>query len=125
MLDRTAGIFKSATSLVPENGSARTSFPACGSDETANENEWFARFVRIALDKDAGAHMHHITGFPKSSCYYWAKGERSPPLNFFRKLLHSEYGEPFLLALMENCEADWWREFVRHHRMGEAADRAS
>jgi hypothetical protein len=126
MLDRTAGIFKSATSSFAANGSTqpdiaspKTSFAGSGSDE------WFVRFARIALGNNAGLHLHHVTGYPERSCYYWARGERAPPTDFLRKLLHSQYGETFLLAMMEGCRADWWCEFIRHKRMGEAADRVS
>lgn len=75
---------------------------------------WLRDAAKTMLGKDAGLHLHYITGYPERSCYYYAKGERQPPEDFLRKLFHSEQGEPFLRAFMHDCA--WWQEREQRRR---------
>lgn len=80
-----------------------------------------ANAAKTVLGKDAGLHLHYITGFPERTCYRYASGEREPPMDFLRALFHSPQGEPFLLAFMEGCTAPWWRSLREQRRVGIAA----
>lgn len=98
---------------------------ACGSDDLSTAVRgseswlWFSNAAQSLLGKDAGLHLHRITGYPERSCYYYASGERAPPVDFLRKLFHSAQGEPFFLAFMSGCDARWWRE---HQGVRRSAD---
>lgn len=87
-------------------------------------NDWFPRLANDLLAKDAGFQLHLITGFEERTCYRYACGESKPPAYFLRALLRSSHGKQFLLALMAGCDQQWWSNFQRHRRMGEAADNA-
>lgn len=97
---------------------------ACGSDfgvtaaSGSDAENWLKTASSALLGKDAGLHLHYITGYPERSCYYYASGERAAPADFLRKLFRSPQGEPFLLAFMQDCDADWWREHERARRVG-------
>lgn len=97
-------------------GSEQVTTAANGSDDC----DWFGELARGLLGKDAGLHLHCITGFPERTCYYYASGERKPPAYFLRSLLRSNQGAPFLAALMQGCDAAWW---VEHQRAKSAADK--
>jgi hypothetical protein len=77
--------------------------------------------------KEAGLHLHYITGYPQSSCaYYVAKDagkRRAPPTHFARKLIHSDHGEPFFRAFMEGSTAPWWIDMQRRLRNADKLDR--
>lgn len=98
-------------------GKAKSSTAVPGSDES----QWFKDVARLLLGKDAGLHLHYITGYPERSCYYYAKGERPLPGDFLHKLFRSPQGEPFLRAFMHGCE--WWQQVERARRIAAQIDR--
>ena len=96
------------------------------SNTLATENEdWFAPVAWEILGKEAGLHLHYITGWPLSSCYAFvakdAEKRRKLHHQFLRALLHSDQGEPFHTALMDGCTAPWWLEMQHQRRVGAAA----
>lgn len=107
---------RAATNGTAEVGSDQISTAESGSDDC----DWFGELARGLLGKDAGLHLHCITGYPERTCYYYASGARKPPAYFLRALLRSEQGASFLAALMSDCDAKWWRE---HQRASAAADK--
>jgi hypothetical protein len=91
----------------------------CGTRFTATT---FSAMCREVLGTDAGARLQEATGYPERSCYYYASGERVPPVHFILKLFMSVYGEQFFVALMEGNQAKWWQVRERHRRMGATID---
>lgn len=92
--------------------------PESGSKIAPNsESDWFAPAAQALLGKDAGLHLHYITGYPESSCYAYVARDpakrRRPPEHFIRALIRSPQGEPFFLAFMDGCEAPWWQAHLR------------
>jgi hypothetical protein len=88
---------------VPDIGTA-----GCGSRFSAST---FSALCDRLLGTDAGARLHEATDYPERSCYYYASGQRVPPVNFILKLFTDEfYGPLFFDALMSDCGAKWWRE---------------
>jgi hypothetical protein len=87
-------------------------------------SEDFPAKLRAIAGKDAGLTLHLLTGIAERSCYRYANGERTPSFEFIVSLFHSEHGQPFFDAFMDDCKARWWLELQRHRRMGEAADKA-
>jgi hypothetical protein len=122
MLDRvsTAGV-AAATKPIAQTGNDSKSTAQAGSEP----HPWLKNAAKTLLPPDAGLHLHYITDYPERTCYRYASGEREAPGDFLRALFHSQHGEPFFMAFMEGCEADWWREFLRHRRMGAGADKES
>ena len=95
---------------------------ACGTGSTAGSGrEWFPEAAQAVLGKDAGLHLHYLTGFPERSCYYYAAGKREPRVDFIRALVRSPQGEPFFNAIMSGCTAQWWLDLQRERRVGAAA----
>jgi hypothetical protein len=84
-------------------------------------SDWFVEAVKT-LGKDAGLHLHYITGYPERSCYYYAKGEREPPADFLRALFRSPQGLPFFRAFMHGCEAEWWRDLEQSEQRAISAE---
>lgn len=115
MLARSDNASISANADTAGNGSNTANTAGCGSD-------WFVNAAKVLLGKDAGLHLHYITGYPERSCYYYASGERAPPAHFLRVLFHSPQGEPFFLAFMEGCRAEWWSDHKRARRITQAID---
>ena len=118
-IKRTGNIV--SESQTGRNAGTRNGFP---DRSDSDDSEWFADMARGLLSKDAGFALHVITGFEERTCYRYAAGDTKPPAYFLRAILRSDQGEPFLLALMDGCEARWWVDYKRHHRMGHAADGA-
>jgi hypothetical protein len=112
-----------AISSIPGNGNDSAFTPGNGSDD-----DWFANAARTVLGKDAGLHLHHITGFPESSCYAYAakksESRRHPSGQFLRTLIRGDHGEPFLFALMDGCTARWWTELAERKRCADAYEAA-
>lgn len=102
-----------AISATPGNGSELSITPGCESDA----DDWFYNAAQQLLGKDAGLHLHYITGYPQSSCYAYVTkikaNRRRPPDHFLRKLFHADQGEPFHEAFMAGCKAKWWLERQR------------
>lgn len=98
----------SSTVMAPASGNPPPSTLASGSDD----DDWFYDSAQHLLGKDAGLHLHYITGEPQSTCYAYvardSEKRRKISSYFLRKLLHSEQGEPWLCALMHGCRAAWW-----------------
>jgi hypothetical protein len=82
-------------------------------DQTVSDDGWFVEIVRTLAPKDAGFVLHVLTGFEERTCYRYAAGDRKPPGYFVRALLRSEQGSTWLAALMDGCEAQWWRDLSR------------
>src|SRR5690242_15858985 len=101
MLQRLSAPDDGATNRAADSGSESCSTAGSGT-------EWFSAAARTLLGKDAGLHLHYITGYPERSCYYYAKGDRQPPADFLYQLFRSEQGEPFFLAFMAGCNSGWW-----------------
>lgn len=122
MLDRLSAPSRGATSRAIASDSGTP--PTVASD--SGDGEWLAQAAQHLLGKDAGLHLHYITGYPESSCYkYVAKDKdkrRSPPEHFLRALFHSPQGEPFFLAFMEGCRAEWFDDLKRARRIVSAID---
>lgn len=78
----------------------------------SNPHEWFYEAAHRLLGKDAGLHLHYLTGYPQSSCYaYVARNERQrrrPPEHFLRVLFRRPEGREFHAAFMAGCA--WWIE---------------
>jgi hypothetical protein len=114
----------SAISSAPAFKSGAADTPGTGSEDS----EWFAKAAWVVLGKDAGLHLHYLTGYPESTCYAYVTKDptkrRSPREHFLRKLIRSDQGEPFFNAFMEGCEALWWSEWRRQRAVGAAALRA-
>lgn len=92
----------------------------------SNPNEWFYDAAQDLLGKDAGLHLHKITGYPESSCYAYtaqnAEKRRRPPEHFLRKLFaDADVGESFHARFMATVNAVWWIEHLRTHGVGAAA----
>jgi hypothetical protein len=102
-----------ATNANPQSGSERKSPTQNDSDDCG----WFADLARPLLGKDAGLALHYVTGFPESSCYKYASGDRKPSGYLIRALLRSEQGAAWLAALMDGSDAEWWREHQRALRI--------
>lgn len=96
----------------------RTGAPPVQTGSQSDSESWFVAAVRTICGKDAGLHLHRITGFPERSCYRYAAGDREPPADFLRALFRSPQGAPFLAAFMHGCEAGWWRDHQRAHDIG-------
>lgn len=111
---------RSATFPAAQLGSAsgRT-----GGQPDSESSQWFVAAVRTIIGKDAGLHLHHITGYPERSCYRYASGERHPPSDFLRILFRSDHGLPFFLAFMHGSEARWWKDHQRALKLADAAER--
>lgn len=80
-----------------------------------HEDDWFGRIARPLLaGTDAGYSLHLLTGFTPGTCgHYVARtrtSHRQPPGFFIRALLRSDQGAIWLAALMDGCEAPWWRD---------------
>lgn len=105
------------------NGHAIYSAAQSDADSAQTGSEFFASVCSTIFGKDAGLALHLATGVPERSCYRYASGDRDVPVLVLRAVLHSDQGEPFLLALMDGCTAQWWIEFQKHERMGRAAER--
>lgn len=97
-----------ATNITLENGSGPLATLTSESDPDA----WFFDAAQVLLGKDAGLHLHYLTGYPQSTCYaYVAKDPRKrrpPPEHLLRVLCHSDQGEPWHDAFMHECKARWW-----------------
>lgn len=94
-------------------------------DQTGSgENAWFVDLCKQILPKDAGLHLHYITGFPERTCYRYASGERGVSGEFFRALLRSPQGQPFLNAIMHGSDAAWWSDLQRKIRNADRVDGA-
>jgi hypothetical protein len=90
-----------------------------------NTSSDFGTIARAVLGKDAGLRLRLLTGYCERTCYRYASGEREPPFHFIFRLLASDAGQPFFVALMHDNNARWWRDYERAHRVGEAAMRAA
>jgi hypothetical protein len=89
-------------------------------DATAHSGStWFSLVARALLGKDAGLHLHLLTGFPERTCYrYTARDNpRDPPTYLLRRLLHSEQGWIWFEATMDGCDAEWWRDLQKARRI--------
>lgn len=90
--------------------------------KSAVENEdWFCEMARALLPTKPGTQLHYITGYDERLCQRYAAGHVKPSAFFLRKLLRSEQGAPFLNALMDGCDAQWWLDAQRERRVGAAA----
>src|SRR5262249_26317843 len=110
----------SAATTTTFGGESDGTSPLAG--ESDNPHEWLYNAARKELGPDAGLQLSIITGYPESSCYaYMAKDaqkRRRPPGHFERAVIHSREGAPFFIAYMRNCDAPWWRDFVRAADLG-------
>lgn len=114
------------------SGAAGAIYPALGTgSETpitlaseSIDDEWFYAAAQSLLGKDAGLHLHYITGYPQSSCYAYVARDvdsrRRPPGHFLRTLFWSDQGAPFFEAFMHGCKAQWWLDLQRARRIAEA-----
>ena len=89
-----------------------------GADSARTGSEFFASVCSTIYGKDAGLALSLATGVPERSCYRYANGDRDVPVLVLRAVLHSDHGEPFLLALMDGCRAEWWLEYRRAADVG-------
>ena len=86
-------------------------------DQTGSSyDDWFYRAISGLLGKgnDAGYQLALLTKVPDRSCYRYTTSikekRRPPPAYLVRMLLRRDDGYPWLAALMENSNAQWWRE---------------
>lgn len=77
--------------------------------DLSDDEKWFAEAAKILLECKAGTALHYATGFDERSCQRYASGQVKPPAYFLRSLLRGPDGWIWLSALMEDCDADWWR----------------
>src|SRR4051812_46783736 len=97
------------------------------SDATAkDEDDWFGQIGRQILGKDAGLHLHHLTGLPEGSCYKYVTRQphnrRQPPGFLLRQILRSTMGRQFLAGLMDGADCGWWNDLQRAERIASALD---
>lgn len=111
---------------VADCGSESGFTAASGSTEDC---DWFFEVATGVLGKDAGLHLHYLTGYPERSCYAYVARDpdkrRKPPAHFLRTLFAHPQGEPFFTAFMQHIAAPWWRDRERARRVGAAALRAA
>lgn len=90
----------------------------------SDSDDWFYEAAQTLLGKDAGLHLHYITGYPQSTCYAYVANNpekrRKPPGPFLRTLFHKPQGRPFLFAFMHGC--DWWTDVQCAVRIKSAID---
>lgn len=79
-------------------------------------NEWFSIPAQQLLGSDLGLNLALATGFQERSCYRYAASERAVPGYVIYRLLRSEQGAQWLSALMDGCDAQWWRDLRGIHR---------
>ena len=118
----------------PPGAASRNANPATGNDSefapaSGSDNpEWLYDAAWAVFGKEAGAGLHYATGYPLSTCAAYVAHDpdkrRRASEHFVRRLIHSKQGAPFHAAFMHGCTADWWLEYQRYKRMGEAAERA-
>lgn len=87
--------------------------------QTGNESWlWFSETCIEQWGDNAPADLKFWTGYPERSCYRYTSGDRAAPLDVFRKIVRSDQGEPFLRALMDGCQSEWWLEFQHAAEVG-------
>jgi hypothetical protein len=96
--------------------------PPSTDQSDSDQSLFFARAAQGLLGKDAGLALHLATGFEERTCYRYASGERMPPAFMLRVLLRSPNGEQWLNAIMDSCDAPWWRAHQRAVRRSAALD---
>lgn len=119
--------------LLSTRNAATTATPASGSEARktlASESDncdWLFDAAWAVLGKEPGSALHHITGYPLSSCSaYVAKDpakRRTPPDHFVRRLIRSRQGGPFLRAYMHGCQAEHWIAIERAERVAAQVDK--
>lgn len=91
-------------------------------DAGANPHEWLFTTSVDVFGKDAGLHLHKVTGYPESSCYAYVARDsskrRRPPEHFARAVIHQSDDQRFHAAFMAGCTSPWWLEFVRNAELG-------
>lgn len=85
---------------------------------------WFSRCCKALFAIKPGLALHLATRAGESTCYRYASGERVPPLEFFRRLVHGAQGRTWLYALMEGCAEPWWQEMKDAMEIQDAVKRA-
>lgn len=80
------------------------------SNRTNDDESWFSHVARTLFPTKAGMALHLATDVDERSCHRYAAGDRQPPLNFFRLLVHREDGRTWLFAFMDGCKASWWQD---------------
>lgn len=73
---------------------------------------WFVGMVRVLHPNKPGAALHDLTGYDERLCQKYAAGSVKPSAYFLRNLIRSKQGWQHLVAIMDDCEAEWWRELV-------------
>lgn len=73
---------------------------------------WFVEMVRALHPKKPGAALHDLTGYDERLCQKYAAGSVKPSAYFLRNLIRSDEGWRHLVAIMDDCEAEWWRDLV-------------
>jgi hypothetical protein len=94
--------------------------PECGTDD---EEHWFFNVcVAVFGPKETGWHLHHVTGWPRTSCYAMVARDpeqrRKPPAEFLRLLFRTPQGAPFHAAYMHGNVAKWWLDREREADVG-------
>jgi hypothetical protein len=91
-------------------------------DARANPHEWIFNTSLDVYGKDAGLHLHRVTGYPESSCYAYVARDgtkrRRPPEHFGRAIIHQSDDQRFFDAFMAGCTSPWWIEFQRNAELG-------
>jgi hypothetical protein len=73
--------------------------------------DWFKKVAQALHEHKPGTVLYLVTGLgDERLCQRYAAGHVKPPAYFFRALLRSPQGWPWLCGAMEGCEEPWWAE---------------
>jgi len=109
--------------MARQNGGATQSTVRSDSEKSSavqmdgDDEKWFSIPARALLGSDPGLALHMLTGISESSGYRYANGLRGVPGKLLRLLLRSDHGRQWLNAIMDGCEAEWWRDHKRAERI--------
>lgn len=98
-----------------------------GDKSVGSDENWFSDAVLRLLGTDKpGTALDCITElrFGDRNCQRYAAGDVKPPAYFLRAILRGKHGEPFLHALMDGCESEWWLDHQRRLTNGAKVDQA-
>lgn len=106
------------------NGSDRSVAKTSVTDTSVGDDEnWFSDAALSLLGTEKpGTALDCVTDFRfgERNCQRYAGGDVKPPGYFVRALLRGKHGEQWLNAIMDGCDAPWWRDLQRARRIADA-----
>lgn len=89
----------------------------------ADDADWFSRAARALYPNKPGTALYWLTGLgDERLCQRYASGDVRPAAYFLRALMRGEHGEQWFSAIMDGCDAEWWRDVQRARRVAAALD---